>query len=643
MRTTASAESAEHPLRKLRLAVARLRAADLWKVLGGVATVLVCLELVYLAAANLVLRSQLIQRAVSSSEGFALEFSQAHSLWPGHVHVRDLSLRVEDYNVQFEVALGSADVDIALSELPFKKFHVTKLRAEGTRFRMRHKLITVGEDGERVAAFPPIEGFSDPPYFVGVPDPPTPAEDYDLWEVRIQDVVARVSELWVMEYRFQGQGLAAGSFVVQPERWVQVEPAALDLERGTLRLGTHLVAANVRGRITCDIPDMRVPETEGLEVLRDIIAKIRLDLSGGDLSFLGAYLSRFGGAQYDGPADIRIDVDVGRGVMKPGSRVQLTAKPLVVRHPFAQLSGEVMLDFARVAAAEQLSVAVSAPRLTAERADRSAASPWLEGVRGSAVLRGADLKKDFTWGEVGVAVERAVVPALAWFAGPGVELSGSGEASFRGSRREDASVSGQAWARLRQGSFARGDFSASGDVQGELEFASHSEDALQLKKATLELSSALLRSGDKRSKPFAARLDGSGLRVTPAAPSTAIGEVRLHVSSAAALLPLVMVAPLREVASTALDLESLEARAALRVSGRKVDVRVVDAQSGNLRLKGYLSQRGPHPQGAFLLSSGPFNVGVTLEGGETSVSPFVGDDWLAATWPRVARGERAPG
>lgn len=174
MRTSASPERAASLLTTLRRAAARLQARDLAKVLGGVAAVLLFLQLVYLAAANLVLRSQVIQDAVGASEGFALEFSSAYSLWPGHVHVRDVSLRIEDYNVQFEVALGSAEVDIALSELPFKKFHVTKLRAEGTRFRMRHKLITVGEDAERVAAYPPIKGFADPPYFVGVPGPDTP-------------------------------------------------------------------------------------------------------------------------------------------------------------------------------------------------------------------------------------------------------------------------------------------------------------------------------------------------------------------------------------------------------------------------------------------------------------------------------------
>jgi hypothetical protein len=608
-------------------------------VLGGVAAVLFCLQLVYLAAANLVLRSQLIQDAVGASEGFALEFSEAYSLWPGHVHLKDLSLRIEDYNVQFEVALGSAEVDIALTELPFKKFHATKLRAEGTRFRMRHKLITVGEDGERVAAFPPIKGFADPPYFKGVPAPEsdTSSGNYDLWSVRIEDVVARVSELWVMEYRFQGRGVAAGSFVVMPERWVQVEPASLDLEGGTLTLGEHLVAKTLSGRMVCDIPDMRVPETEGVQVLRDVIATMKLDLRGGNLEFLRAYLARFGSARYGGDAEWHLDLNVARGVLQPGSKVELRASPLTVTHSFATLSGDTMLSFGRRDAAEQMALAVSVPRLSAQRAVK-APSPSVQGLSGSLAIVGVDFKQELSLGAAQLAIERAVAPSLAWFASEGTQLSGSAEASFKAARDEDAALTGRARVSLSDASYGRKDFGASGSVQGELGFSrAASADVVELHQATVELTQALLRSGEKRSKPFAARLDGSGIRVDPSSGANARGQLRLHVSSTEALLPLVVGGPLRGVASTALDLEDLNARATVQMSPGKLDVQVVDATSGNLRLKGYLSKREKQPRGAFLLSSGPLNVGVTLSDGETEVSPFVSDDWLASAWPRVNR------
>jgi len=177
---SASRERAERRLTTLCRAAARVQARDLAIVFGRVAAVIFFLELAYLGIGNALLKTQLIQNAVGSADGFHLDFERAYTLWPGRAHVRNLSLRVQDYNVQFEVALAEADLDISLSELPFKKFHITRLVASGTRFRMRHKLISIGDDAERIAAYPPIKGFADPPYYVGVHPPPIPDADYDF-------------------------------------------------------------------------------------------------------------------------------------------------------------------------------------------------------------------------------------------------------------------------------------------------------------------------------------------------------------------------------------------------------------------------------------------------------------------------------
>ena len=93
MRTTANREHRARHLSALGRTVARLRAADLAKLLAGVAAVLFCLELTYLVLGNLVLRSRVVQNAVGSAHGFHLEFARAHTLWPGHVRVKDLALR----------------------------------------------------------------------------------------------------------------------------------------------------------------------------------------------------------------------------------------------------------------------------------------------------------------------------------------------------------------------------------------------------------------------------------------------------------------------------------------------------------------------------------------------------------------------
>ncbi len=612
-------------------------------VLGRVAAVLFCLELTYLAVANALLRSQAIQRAVASSEGFALEFGRAYSLWPGHVEVRDLSLRVEDYNVQFEVALASATLDIAISELPFKKFRITRLVAEGTRFRMRHKLIAVGDDAERVAAYPKIKGFADPPYFVGVHAPPlTDAEaDSELWKVRVENVEATVSELWVMEYRYEGPGHARGSFVVHPTRWVQVQPAALWLEGGKLSLGGHLVAQRVVGKLTCDIPDMRVQEREGAAVLKDISATARLELRGGGLDFLQAYLARFGAATYGGRSEINVDAAMVRGVLAPRTRVDVRATPFEVHHDVADLAGDVMLSLQRPQD-PSLELAVGAPRLTLAREGATLAK--LEGLAASLTLRGADLTQSLPLGAARLALARAHTDSWSWLAPPGTKLDGALDAAFELARSEAGELAGGARLALSRGQISHADFGLSGDVKGDMVWARDADPdaAVEVRKLDVRLSSATLRSGTKRSKGFDASIEGTDLRLTPTSTGSAAGRLRARVSSAEALLPLVMSAPLKGITSSALNLQQLDAETSVRLTRRGLSLRVLEARSGNLRARGYFEQAKDEPRGAFLLSSGPLNVGVTLSGGETEVSPFVGDGWLSTAWPRVSGADPGP-
>lgn len=640
MWTRASLEQAARRLAAFCRAAARVQTRDLAIVFGRVAAVLFFLELGYLGVGNALLKTDLIQQAVASADGFHLDFDGAYTLWPGHARVRNLSLRVEDYNVQFEVALAEADVDISLSELFSKKFHITRLVSNGTRFRMRHKLIAIGDDAERVAAYPPIKGFADPPYYVGVRPPPIPDADYDLWSLRLENVQARVTELWVMEYRFRGQGLASGSFMVKPARWVQVEPARLELEEGTLALGVHRVAEHVNGRVTCDIPDMHVQETEGLQVLRDILAGVRLRLAGGQLDFLRAYLARFGSARYGGNAEWLVDVRVDRGVVKPESRVNLRAAPFEIRYESADISGDLMLSFARAPAPvfEQLVLALDAPQLTAARSANPAPSPRFDGVVGSVAFDGVDLKREISLAEARAVVEKASAPSLAWFSTTDVALQGAATASLRIDRAADGSAAGQARLDAVDARVVYGSFAAEGELRSQLAFTRGRDRSspLDMQKLAVSVEHALLTSGDKRSQPFALALDGAGLRVQPTGKVGVSGALRVHVSSTAALLPLVVGAPVRNVTRAALDLKGLDAQAAIDFSRNNWKVRVVDARSGNLRLRGYLTQRTQQPRAAFLLSSGPLNVGVTLSDGNTDIAPFVADDWLAITWSRLS-------
>jgi hypothetical protein len=600
-----------------------------------VAAVLFCLQLAYLATANAILASRLIQTQVGKSQGFLLEFGRAYSLWPGHVRVRDLLLRFEDYNIQFQLKLASADVDISLTELWFKKFHVTDLDAEGTSFRLRHKLIVVGDDAERIAAYPKIPGFADPPYFVGLPTPPVADEDYDLWQVQIEHVNVRVSELWLMEYRFQGQGVARGSFIVKPSRWVQVEPASLVLERGKLTLGEHLVAEQVRGRLRCSIPDYHVQEREGREVFRDVSAAVKLELEGGQLDFLRAYLDRLAPVRYSGAASWLIDFHGDHGVVQPGSHLELRAPDVHARYRQISLSGPLSGVLERRAGDPQLRLAVSSPLLRAERQPPLPNAPRFEQVDTELRLEAADLSAPMSVGASRVAVKRALAPSLAWFDVPDTTLGGAAQIGFDLERAADGQLSGQADLALNAGHVERAGFAARVDLRSELRLtrAGRAGTPVHFDRLRVDASRCELRAGERRSKPFAANVDATGLELALGDPPSARGLLRVHVSSTEALLPLFTTGLARTASDALLDLGSLDARARLRIAAGGVEVSGLDARDGDLQVRGGVAKRNGDPRGAFLVSSGPLNVGVRLQGGDTEVSPLVGDDWLATAQP----------
>jgi len=495
---------------------------------------------------------------------------------------------------------------------------------------MRHKLITVGDDAERVAAYPPIRGFADPPYYVGLRPPPIPDDEYDLWEVKIENVNASVTELWVLEHRFRGQATAQGSFVVKPSRWVQVLPGKLAFEAGRLTLGEHLVAERVRGSISCEVPDYDVQAAEGSQVFKEISARIDLQLAGGKLDFLRAYLARLGPVGYSGNGSFNIAAGVEKGRVTPNSRVDVLATPLTLHHPQAQISGDVMLSFGRPESAppERLALAFNVPRLTTTRR-HGVAGPTFDGLRASLLVDAVDLSKPMSLGDGQVALENAHAPSLAWFGASDAQLSGEATGALVVARTADGQISGRAELASPRAGVKKGSFAAVAALDGKLVFATTRDRALDVTELELHLKNATLQSGQKQSQPFALSLTSPRLRIASGAPRAARGNLHLRVSSAEALLPLVMSDMLREIGSSALDLKALEARAHLELQPPRLTLTGIDAHSGNLRLRGHVEQQGRDPSGALLLSSGPLNVGVTLKGGGTEVAPFVGDDWLA--------------
>jgi hypothetical protein len=286
------------------------------------ALALVALEVVYLLAANLALWTGLVRRAVSAyPDSLLLTHGFAYTVIPGRVHVSDLALRMQDQNIQFQLTVAHARVDVHLPSLLRGTFHGDHVRCEGVSFRFVHRVHDKVGMEARLAAYPPIPGLARPALFQVPPPPPATQEEIDaLWTVRLDDVAADVRELWFLEYRWEGKGRATGGFELSPKRHLQIGPVELALEGGTLHAGPHVVSKDLRLRVGTTVESVDVEALGGTNVFRPIAASVHLEAKDFSPALAALYVD---GLTAAGAGSLAVDATLASGRFQEGTRVTL--------------------------------------------------------------------------------------------------------------------------------------------------------------------------------------------------------------------------------------------------------------------------------------------------------------------------------
>lgn len=299
---------------------------------------LVGLELIYLVGANLFLNMGWLPHAFESTNDVKATISGGWSIVPGYAHVRNLRFIFHDHNVQFSLDMPRASLFVHLSELPRKVFHASHLRGEGVVYRMRHRVDPLKKHDPDVGTYPPIPEYETPAVFEArVPERPLSDAEYNLWTVHIDDVDARVAEVWVQAFRYRGKGRVRGQFQLMPARNLWVGPALLELEPGLLTAGAYHVASGIHGRIECIVHPFDVRGPKGFEPLRFISAHVRLDSAEFDPRAFALFdresVTRFSSAS----SSLHLDVQTRHGVITQESRVDVVQRGFELRTPQGEL------------------------------------------------------------------------------------------------------------------------------------------------------------------------------------------------------------------------------------------------------------------------------------------------------------------
>jgi hypothetical protein len=323
------------------------------------------LGLVFLAvlATNVLLRTRLLRGFVNGDpDSLVVEYRGAASWLPGRLSFDSLTLRSRDHNVEFEAALEGVVLSASLGDLLGRRFHATRIRARKLGFRLRERLGREEATPARLARYPRIEGFADPPLLETTPPPQEP--EGSPWRVVIDDLsVASVEEIWIDAWKWNGKGTVSGGFELLPGREARVGPARLEVATGELQHGDSKVVGRTFGAVWCELPRFDTQAHPGNDVWKIMSggSHLRGDLAG--LAFLspdagglrlsggtGSIRERVGlkdgaGKVWLGAAAHHVTVRAGDRTFRGSGRVDVQATDVDFRRGEASLAGtEVILS-----------------------------------------------------------------------------------------------------------------------------------------------------------------------------------------------------------------------------------------------------------------------------------------------------------
>jgi hypothetical protein len=432
----------------------------LWRAFRLAVHGLVIFELSYIILANAFLNLGGIQKVFEQTTELQGTIGSGWTLWPGRVHIEDARVVFSDHNVQWSLDTERLQIDVAFLPLLSKTFYATRVRGEGSVFRVRHRVPLTDAALPSTIALPPIPEFSSPAIlYAHVPSAPRT----DLWRIHIEDVDVGVVEIWAQQIRYLGAARARGAFRLHAGYHLWVGPASLDLEPGELRVGRGLVSPQFGGHIACVVHPFFVNGPVGREIFRFFSASVDLHGQHLRLESLGPFLPpgttlRSSGGHFHAVASAH------RGVISQASRFELHATdPAVAHRGWALQSKQLEL----VAHGSEAGTGEATLDVQQGRASHGRASLTLEAGHVGLRTPSLDTTASWTLSNADVTLTSLAIPRLGDFddlASPhGVRLD-SGSAS--------AHVSGRYAAKTVQGdvrvalSEARG---RTGDVAWELD------------------------------------------------------------------------------------------------------------------------------------------------------------------------------
>jgi hypothetical protein len=439
-----------------------------------------------------------------------------------------------------------------------------------------------------------------------------------------------------MEFRYTGRADVRGAFELAPGRKLWVGPAHADFHPGELSVGKKRpLARNVRGSLDFRFRETNPDPIPGLEIFRQISAKLALNAALVDLEAVNLYLSDASNtAVRRGAGDLRARIELvdGRIVSESFASVH-ASEDLHVALPNAALAGSPAVELRAIGRLPtRLSIDGSVAGATASLRSGNVLSPAdvsARELRARIVTDGADIAKPWSVEEASFRVDDGRVPNLrALFTSPSLIESGAAWFFARAELARAGTWSGALRADARRVQVRIGDRRSSLDasVSAAIESGERNLGSGSFRDLVLAVTSA-------RKLP-----NEDELRLDVRAPRMEWADFPPGVLSGRATLEAPRIEPIFQALGAPPLLLSVWPDAPVEASARFVvgddlDMRLDLARSGPFRAMGRLRVCSP-ARGAFLVKSGAFSAGLSVRGDTLRVVPLAGDAWLEKNAPQ---------
>ncbi len=313
------------------------------RVLVGVVTLTLLLELLWLVVAFLALRTGALRASLNAKpEELFMEWRSAWSWFPGRVRIEGFRIRGQDKRDQWSGEAEEADLVVALWPLLARKeISGQRARLSGVSFWLRPRLDAVPAGSVQATNLAPIDGYSNPPEIAPAEPPVSEPSSGRHWAIRLPQIeVDDLRELWINEASLGGSGRLRGRLDYTLSGPFEAEVFDFRMPGALVRAGGTTLSTNLDVRLEAVLGPLRFSECRGDEYFRRLSAALDLEGDFSTAELLSRHLGGTGDMEIDGTGRLQCSLRVQEGRFLAPGHLQLTSSGLTVRLADVMISGE---------------------------------------------------------------------------------------------------------------------------------------------------------------------------------------------------------------------------------------------------------------------------------------------------------------